>query len=38
MKMNDANAIDLFSTFKYNLIKNLRLMHNHSKKFFALVE
>lgn len=22
-KMNDANAIDLFSSFKYNLIKNL---------------
>ena len=37
-KMNDANAIDLFSSFKYNLIKNLRFMPNHSKKFFALVE
>ena len=38
MKMNDANEIDLFSSFKHNLIKNLRFMPNHSMKFFALVE
>ena len=37
-KMNDANAIDLFSSFKYNLIKNLWFVPNHYKKFFALVE